>query len=671
VILSSWALTPGPAGEILGDSRNVNILEKLLAERGGAVLDVPPPPAPATSALALILERTGITLDQLQEEVLAAQAEEAGDLARSPEVPDSAELRRILALPRRSLDSGAELAEAMSEALRAPWGQQKLRPIQALALHDIHQFGGLFGPIRVGAGKTLISYLAPAVLDAKRPLLLIPAKLRDKTRREFRALAYHWRGPHPEGFRVESYELLGRPQAGNKLDGDGRVLRPGFLERYKPDLIILDEAHKAKNERAAVTRRLKRYLAENPGCFVVAMSGTVTKRSLRDFAHIAAWCMPRTCPVPCTNKDLEAWADALDEKVNPFRRVQPGALIQFCNAEELEESRYGGEAELSAVRQAFRRRMVETPGCVATQDGELGVSLSIQALDPVREDPAVEAQFRTLRTLWETPTGIPIADGIAMWRHARTLGLGFEYRWNPQPPDEWLEARRSWAKFCRGVLKYNRRGLDSEAQVAMAVDRGLYDDAGALRRWRDIKDTFEPHTEAVWFSTEALETAEAWLEENSGIVWVEHVEFGRELARRTGLPFFASQGRDITGPAGRPGTSVEDHPPGQSMICSVQSNAEGRNLQGWATNLVMAAPPNGATWEQLLGRTHRDGQEAEEVSVHVFTGAWEHVAGFYQARRDARFTQDTTGQAQKLVYADLEFPELEAIENRPGFRWSK
>src|SRR5690606_28808723 len=108
-----------------------------------------------------------------------------------------------------------------------------------------------------GAGKTLISYLAPCILDAKRPLLILPAKLKEKTRREFRTLAYHWRGPHPDAFRIESYELLGRMNAGNKLDDKGRVVRPGFLERYNPDLIILDEFHKAKNIRgAAVAKRL-------------------------------------------------------------------------------------------------------------------------------------------------------------------------------------------------------------------------------------------------------------------------------------------------------------------------------------------------------------------------------------------------------------------------------
>lgn len=642
----------------------VNILEKLLAERGHPVElpeAPPPPPPPNQSALALILERTGVTLDQLREEAQDYLDETGGK--KHAEVPDTVEFRRIRDLPRRPLDSGEALAEALTEAFSTPWGQWKLRPIQALALHDIHQFGGLFGPIRVGGGKTLISYLAPAILDAKRPLLLVPAKLKAKTRREFRKLAHHFMGPHPDAYRVESYELLGRPQAGARFDKKGRITKQGLLERLRPDVIIMDETHKVKNTRAAVTRRLKRYLENNPGTPVIAMSGTITKRSLRDYAHIARWCMPRTCPVPTTHKDLEAWSDCLDEKVNPFRRVKSGALVQLMNAEERDAMRWGEEEELRAVRQAFRRRMVETPGCVATQDGELGVSLSVYGLEPTKIDPEVERQFNTLRTVWETPDGHPIADGIAMWRHARELGLGFFYRWNPRPPDEWLDARSQWARFCREVLKYNRRGLDSESQVATAVDRGLYDDGGALHRWRAIKNTFVPNTEAVWFSSEALDTAQEWLRHHSGIVWVEHTEFGRELAHRTGLPFYSRQGKE---PSGR---MIEDHPPGKSLIASIQSNAEGRNLQAWNANLVMSMPPNGAIAEQLWGRTHRDGQEADEVTFHIYTGCYEQVAALYQAQRDSLYTQDTTGQAQKLCYADVEFPDLDGLP--PGFRWNK
>jgi hypothetical protein len=158
-----------------------------------------------------------------------------------------------------------------------------------------------------------------------------------------------------------------------------------------------------------------------------------------------------------------------------------------------------------------------------------------------------------------------------------------------------------------------------------------------------------------------------------GIVWVEHVEFGRELSRRSGVPFYHAKGRDEA--AGR---FVEDHPPGHMMICSIASNSEGRNLQAWNQNYVVCPPPNGAQWEQMMGRTHRDGQEAEEVSFRPYVGCYEHAACFHQAVADSRYQQDLQGQAQKLQYADVEFPSMETVVGRATraggggwYRWRK
>lgn len=631
------------------------------------------------------------TVASLFEQILAAQGLNPEDLERNPNldsgtkrvdaVPDTPELRRIVELPRRELDAvGEALVESMTMAFRRPGGSMFFKPVQAAALHDIHQFGGLFGPIRVGGGKTLISYMAPVVADAVRPLLLIPAKLREKTRREFGKLSAHWHGP--PFYRVMSYEWLGRPQAADAL-----------LD-LQPDFIVMDECHKVKNTRAAVTKRVKRYLeslvcgvcgfnppppyGRNQRCSrcesllqprghvpVVALSGTITKRSLRDYAHIIKWCLPHTNPTPQTFKDLEHWADALDESVGAFRRVRPGALIKLCTPEESRRVQLGGEEGLNAVRRAYRRRMVETPGVVATKETPLDMTLAITAAEPRKRDSAIDAAFEVLRTEWETPDGHPLADGFAVWRHARELGLGFFYRWNPRPPDEWMDKRKAWARFCRHVLRYNRSGIDSEAQVAAACARGSLP-AQEYNEWAAIRPTFEPNSEAVWLSTEALDFAAGWLKRSKGIAWVDMVEFGVELSRMTGLPYYGRQGLDAQG------NFIEDHAPGKPLIASIASNSEGRNLQhGWAANLITCPMPNGVAWEQLLGRTHRDGQQADEVSADVYLGCIEHAAGFHQACSDAVYMENTGGGPQKLTRADIDVPDMDMLNARGGFRWNK
>lgn len=547
-------------------------------------------------------------------------------------VTHSAELDRILALPRRQWEADARgYVEKVSAYLRAPGGTQMLRPVQAASLVEAHDIKGLFGPQRVGAGKTLVSLLVFTVLGAQKPLLLIPAKLKDKTLRDMHALRKHWLVP---GYvRVITYELLGREQSAKEL------------ENWRPDVIVMDEAHRVKNRSAAVTRRVDRYLQDHPDTKVVALSGTFTKRSIKDYAHIAGWCLKDLNPTPRDFNTIVEWGMAIDEQRGDENRLAPGALIELCGPEE--RATYATDP-VRSVRKAYGKRLIETPGVIATQDDPLGASLSIDAL--AFYDAHVDQAAKHMRATWERPDGEPMLDGIELWRHLREIACGFFYRWNPAPPPQWVQARRTWAKFVREVLRHNRRGIDSESQVVRAVDAGHYD-SYALADWRAVKDLFTPNTEAVWVTTRVLERAIEWAHAEKGIIWVEHTEFGHALSRMSNIPFYWRQGKNAQGKA------IEDHPAGEPMIASIASNAEGRNLQSWNTNLITSCPPTGAILEQLLGRTHRDGQLADEVSATVMAVVPEQLDAFDRARSDALMIGDTMRQNQKLFYADMLIPD--------------
>lgn len=569
-------------------------------------------------------------------------------------VQQTRELFRVIALPRRTWDqdSAARIARELTELVRKPGGTMSLRPIQGQALLEAGTQGGLFGPIRVGGGKTLLSGLVPYIVDSKRPLLLLPAKLVDKTKREFRALASHW--PIPNFIRFLSYELLGRVQSQSVLD------------QYQPDLIIADEAHKLKNRKASCTRRVHRYFATHPLTKCVAISGTFIKRSLKDYAHILAWCLKSTnLPLPQSYPELEDWADALDPKVAEDKRIGVGALALLQNEEER-----AMPDQVKATRVAFRRRLTETPGVVATVEGPMAdCSLTIEALWGPREivmGQATENAFATLRKEWSDPDGFPFSDPMSIWRVARELSLGFYNRWEPRGPDAWMSARREWAKACREILSTNRRNLDSELQVVHAVEEGHYPTVTPiLQRWREIKGTFTPNSQPVWLDDAVIKAAADWLRESPGIAWCEHVPFAERLAKHTGFAYYGREGKD------KRGRLIEYHPPDESLIASVASNAEGRNLQAWSRNLITSVFPNGILAEQILGRTHRDGQEADEVTFDLVVTSLSHIEAFEQALRDARYIEQTTSIAQKLVYADKVMPTLEEVANRPSWRWRK
>ncbi len=564
-------------------------------------------------------------------------------VTRKQGVAYSNEFARISALPRRmwSDQDAQKLAEALTPVLTSHAGTWKLRPVQAIALQELFCCKGLFVPLRVGGGKTLITLLAPTVLQAKRPILLIPAKLKHKTERDIYELSRHFKvATH---IRIVSYELLGRVQSAR------------LLEDFKPDLLIADEAHKLKNPRAAVTRRVVRFLKEHP-TRMVALSGTITKRSLRDYAAILGWCLGDGAPVPLRWTDLEQWSQALDEKVNPVSRMSPGALLDLCSDDD--KTRPPTEA----ARLGFQRRLTETLGVVTTREGRLGCSIQITSVE-VENDSDVE--FKRLRTEWTTPDDHPIADAIAIWRHARELALGFFYRWNPRPPNEWLEARKAWARVCRHIITTNRQALDSELQVAQRVAKGGYSELAApeaLAAWRLLEPTFKPNTEAVWFSNCVLKLCQAWAQQ-PGIIWTEHVAFGRKLSKLTGLPFYQNQGLNSQR------EPIENENGKRPIIASVASNSEGRNLQMFDRNLIVSPPANGLQWEQLLGRTHRDGQESDEVSFEVLTNCLEHCKAIEQGKADCLYQQQTTGSEFKLCYADLDVLSTDDVATRSGFRW--
>jgi hypothetical protein len=93
------------------------------------------------------------------------------------------------------------------------------------------------------------------------------------------------------------------------------------------------------------------------------------------------------------------------------------------------------------------------------------------------------------------------------------------------------------------------------------------------------------------------------------------------------------------------------------IICSIKAHGTGKNLQhGWSNNIVLYPPANGSIWEQLIGRTHRPGQEADRVRVYVFRWHAESTKAWEQALSDAELAETTMRQPQKLLYADREEP---------------
>ena len=145
--------------------------------------------------------------------------------------------------------------------------------------------------------------------------------------------------------------------------------------------------------------------------------------------------------------------------------------------------------------------------------------------------------------------------------------------------------------------------------------------------------------------------------------------FGRKrLPRKTNLSYYGRKGLDAQG------RDIEQHSPKESLIASIESVGEGRNLQAWSRNLItlLVGRERNPKRARTSGRTHRQGQQADEVVFDIITTSIEHVLAFEQARRDAREEEQRTGLSQRLNFADISFPTPDEIcLNRHGPRWIK
>lgn len=531
-------------------------------------------------------------------------------------VTNSVELQRILALPRRCLDlryePEGELIDC-TDHFAKPSSQIRLWPIQSAALIEAALADGLFAPISVGRGKTLICLLLPEALDAKRAVLLVKPQLRNQLLEE------------TEGFYGRHFDLpLDRLTvvAYSELSSQSGA---GVLEKIKPDLVIADEANYLRHRSAARTKRFYRYMREHPECRFCALSGTMTNRSILDYADLIELALRKNSPLPVGYHERRDWAGALD--VNPEQIVQPGKLMLFCRDSE-------------TPRDGFRRRLTETQGVVATDEDELGTSLIIKR---IRFDYPLETEYDKAASEWEYD-GQLFVEAFERSRFLRQMSLGFYYKWDwPTEKDqEWLDARKAWHQAVRKKLRHARPGLDSPGLLEQAAQRGDWK-CEAYDKWLAVKSRPKPPTVSVWLNYFAHNHVFAWIrdvdeEKRRGIIWYEFTAVGEYLAEWCGVPLY--------GPDRDPRKATEP-----IILASLHAHGDGKNLQAFSRQLWTSMPPNGTIIEQGIGRSHRPGQKDDTVEVSWFGHTDASLEAWGQVLADAEYVQATTGHRQKVLYA--------------------
>ena len=539
-------------------------------------------------------------------------------------VPNSAEMQRIMRMPRRFLDldkqlidlgDGPEAIPDCTRMFRRPGGAMTFRPVQSVCLLEAAIANGALFQVGVGDGKTLITLCLPDVMDSRRAVLLVPPNLKAKTIRDMARYSQHFNLP------LDRIDLVTYWELSNADQGD-------VLERLQPDLVIADECQELRHRSAARTKRFLRYFRANPGTRFVGLSGSTTKHSVVDYAHLLELALGKNSPLPEGYRELQDWAGALDAK--PLLPMKPGALLKLCVPGE-------------EVRDGYRRRLRETRGVVVTSQSKLDVALRVRRLD-LHVPMELEAFRQRVIKTWALADE-EFQDQLMLTRALRQLSAGFYYRWSwPGEPDhEWIDARRNWHREVRTYLAHSSRpGMDSPELLKRAARSGTWK-SEAWPAWSAVADRPEPPVEPVWLSDFLVEVAVKWAEENSrgSIIWYEHGAIGRALEDALQVPRYGA-GEDAE-------TATEP-----LILCSIKAQGTGKNLQHrYSKNLITTLPSSGDTFEQLVGRTHREGQPEHEVSVDWFGHTLEMHAAWSNILQDAEYVEQTQGTRQRVLYADV------------------
>lgn len=595
-------------------------------------------------------------------------------------VKASPDLERILDLPRRPpIDPASPraraLVELMTERLRRPdrppgapcgcleLGRKRciteLLVEQAWALYEAPLAGGLLAPIGVGGGKTILNLLMPMVIpDCRTAVLFVPPGLVEQLRAEYLAVREHFRVPSIVLPGASGYYVTGAPALHViPYSRFSRKEATDLLEKLRPDLAICDEVHALKNPEATRTKRFIRFFSEHPDTRLCAWSGSITSKSIKDFAHLIAFALGGGSPLPLDPDQWDAWSAAVDPSDWP---APAGALEVF---------RRGSGNLWEGLREHIRH----TCGVVSTTSaGSCPASIYLR---PRR--PSMPATLRDMidqvKGSWTRPDGEEFVETLEVANCVNQLASGFYYRWrfpgNPSPElvEEWFAARKAWRRAVRERLKHPEPHLDSPELLKHAAERYWTDDydgdlpvwaAEEWPRWRAVKDRLPHETEVIWVDDYLVRDAAEWARGHRGIVWYEFDAFGRAVAKLAGVPLHAG------GPQAQARIAAETGK--TSIVASWKSHGTGRDgLQRLYCEQLVANPPaDGGAWEQLLGRLHRLGQEADEVYCDIYRHVPEFRDPVDRALVLAKYIEGLTGNRQKLLSATVEWdlkPSLEKI----------
>ena len=442
------------------------------------------------------------------------------------------------------------------------------------------------------------------------------------------------------------------------------------------------------------------------------MSGTITNKSLDDYHHLITWALRDGSPVPHAHTTAMAWGTLIDsgsEYVNEHQAGPLRPLVRWAASSFQDKGPF--KDTISDFRRAFKLRLMSAPGVVCTGDAEIGTSLMIEKCDTVR--PAGHQLVEFMRQVQEefiTPNGDEIDHAFHTYKWLSELTAGFYnlLLW-PEPEQiakklggdlsraeeaielgqEYHHHHQAWAKQVRIFCEDAPLGIDTPMEVAKRINEQARREDKKIQKAEALMGLIyeesisfpEELTEPYWAMKEIeresnerfgflverlgqvcrvddykIKTAIEWakkiqVDQGEGcILWYYHNAVGdwlRDMAQEVGLDVlyaYAGENEEIIDPANA----------GKVVIASMGAHGTGKNLQHFGEQCFVQWPRHAPLAEQVLGRTHRTGQQRDELVARRFDAGSFDSVNFAACLNDAVYIHQSTGQRQKLVFARYE-----------------
>ena len=482
-----------------------------------------------------------------------------------------------------------------------------------------------------------------------------------------------------------------------------------------PTCFICDEAQNLASEKSARTKRWHSIFREIAQAVearrmgpdvraqtveAVVMSGTITKKRLNDYAHLSRVSLRDAAPTPVREVLINTLGSCIDSDVLgtglgelDMERMQN--LIQWarengCDPGAVARQRGVPPTFQEMVREAYSHRLRCSPGVVATNDMGVDCSLIISWSEPPRpktpESEHMAALMKKVVQDMETPNGDPIEYGMHTYKWLWELTAGFynsliwptidqikkQHAGRGKPitdaeAEMLLHQALTHHKLLQVYHKLLRRfldgthqpGVDTPMLVAAEIVRQLDGHEPKCRipseliqayhdqreaRYDDLPERYSiPIRVCDYKIVAAVEWCKAIHKKGcGGLVWFHHPEVGRWIHERleeAGIPHTAAFAGD------------NEAAFNEGIVLASYAHGTGKNLQHQSHNLIVELRREAAVMEQMLGRTHRSGQKADDVRADVFVSNGFDVALFNAILSESDYIQSTTGQQQRLCYA--------------------